>query len=144
MCFLISFKICNYVGFIMFFGRRKGFYVVTFFEHLEITMLQTYTCSRISFWNRFCSITNSAVIDFTYPELIFCPKYTQSTVLFFSPQLMVTPSWLMNKQTTVNPEITLNYSLPSCPTCNLLGNSCDYFFKQKHPLMTSHFFQFLL
>lgn len=42
LCFLISFKICSYVGFIMFFGRKKEFYVVTFFfcGHLEITMLQ--------------------------------------------------------------------------------------------------------
>lgn len=31
LCFLISFKICNYVGFIMFFGRKKRiFFVVTF------------------------------------------------------------------------------------------------------------------
>ena len=31
LCFLISFEICNYVGFIVFFGKKKKICVVIFF-----------------------------------------------------------------------------------------------------------------
>ena len=37
LCFPISFEMCNYVGFIMFFGKKKDF-VLWFFKHLEIVM----------------------------------------------------------------------------------------------------------
>ena len=35
LCFLISFEICNYVGFIVFFGKKKKICVVIFFKALR-------------------------------------------------------------------------------------------------------------
>lgn len=35
LCFLNSFKICSYVGFIMFFGRKKRILYCSFFKTFE-------------------------------------------------------------------------------------------------------------
>lgn len=35
LCFLISFEICNYVGFIVFFGKKKNFLCCDFFKALR-------------------------------------------------------------------------------------------------------------
>lgn len=129
LCFLISFKICNHVGFIMFFERKKRIFLLLWlFKNIwKLPCCKSYTFFKISFWNRLCSITNSAVLNFTHLELIFCLKYTQSPSLPF--QFMVTlPFQLVkkwsNKQTAVCLEIILSYSLLSYPTYNLSGNSC--------------------
>lgn len=40
LCYLNSFKICSYVGFIMFFGKKKKkILYVAFFKHLEVAMM---------------------------------------------------------------------------------------------------------
>ena len=45
LCFLISFEICNYVGFIVFFGKKKkNLCCDIFLKHLEIAMQWILDC----------------------------------------------------------------------------------------------------